>query len=203
MGQRTTQGNPAGPDSRRYAGTNYWAENKDYQRGYQKDLGWTSAHPTSGYISPPPYTGDNKVVCLRQSSRPDDAAPFAILHSRPFNTTVDAKYHWGSLHYLSRRETNNTITPRVTACIAIGQVHSGTGTGLFYSLSTGYIMKTNHSKPMPFSPDVVAFLKSIAIKDQWVTIQDPYFQFHGAELQANLSDDTTTEAQDQTPTHGD
>ena len=58
------------------------------------------------------------------------------------------------------------MTPRATTCIAVGQVHNGTGTGLFYSLSTGHILKANHSTPMPFSSDVMAFLNSIAAKDQ-------------------------------------
>ena len=144
-----------------------------------------------------------KMSAFHSSALPDDATPFSILHSRPFNITVDAKYQWGSLHYVSGRETDNTMTPRATACIAIGQVHNGTGTGLFYSLSTGHILKANHSIPMPFSSDVIAFLNSLSAKDQRVTSKDPYFQFHGAELHANQLDNTTTGAQHQTSTHRD
>ena len=54
-------------------------------------------------------------------------------------STVDAKYQWGSLHYVSERETDITMTPRATACIAIS-----IETGCFYASSTGYkINKTS------------------------------------------------------------
>ena len=56
---------------------------------------------------------------------------------------------------------------------------------------------------MSFSSDVIAFLNSLAAKDQRVTSKDPYFQFHGAELHANQLDNTTTGAEHQTSTHRD
>ena len=119
---------------------------------------------------------------FRSTTRPDDATPFSIIHGRPFNAAIDAKYQWGSLQYVSGRETDNTMTPRVTACIAIGQIHNGTGTGMFYSLASGHILKANHSTAMPFSQEVIQFLNALAAKDQRVSSREPLFQFHGQEM---------------------
>ena len=96
------------------------------------------------------------------------------------------------LHYVPERDMDNSMTPRVTAAIAVGQVHNGTGTGIFFSLTTNHTIKANHSTPMPFSSDAIKHINALALRDHRSPPNDPVFTFHGATLK-DADDPTDSE----------
>ena len=155
---------------------------KEGTRGILAGLPYTP--PTAIFLHLPIWV-TMRMSAFRSTTRPDDATPFTIIHGHPFNAGIDARYKWGSLHYVTGRETDNSMTPRATACIAIGQVHNGTGIGMSYSLATGHVMRANHT--MPFSTEVLTFLNSLSAKDPRITSREPAFRFHGDRKSTRLN----------------
>ena len=96
----------------------------------------------------------------------DNRSPREQLLGVILDADTDLRYAYGDYCQVSSDDTDNSMTERTQAAIALMPVGNSTGAWWFFLIKTGKAVRRNHATALPMPDDIIDILNDMADKDE-------------------------------------